>query len=121
MAFTLCTLADAIADAGRGANWDYSTSGANMTRWSDQIEGMINTETLKDWNTDLSTVKGQFSGALAIAVSAMIANKAIKYDVTKFIGGLAEAQFITNVNIDTAKDILAELKRKDQAQKKMTT
>ena len=118
MSFTLCTLGEAIADAGIGANFNYPTSGANMIKWSNQVEAEIAVDTLKDWVTD-NDFSAQTSGALAMACSARIANKAISYDTSGFLSR-AEAELAMDFNDDNYKKGIKELREKNKAQDFMT-
>ena len=116
MSFTLCTLPDAIAEAGEGANWDYPASGAFMISWSDQIEGELCLLTQYDWVTNVANLHPTTSGALTQLAAVGIAMKALSFDKSGYVGGEYNTkmsmlydryvQGITRINDKDGKDFM---------------
>ena len=69
----------AIAKAGAGADTDIIASTATLAKWSDQVEGKINSLTRVDWITNPATAN--FTGLLDDIASDLIAIKIINYNM----------------------------------------
>jgi hypothetical protein len=122
MAWTLCTSGAAKFKAGVNAN-DYLTSGAGaldtveaagLDKWSEEAEGRICAETLKDWVTDYANLGTQEKNALSDVCSSLVAKQIISYDQRGYIVG--EAQTTLNVQDDVFREgmrVLEQLKNKD--------
>lgn len=87
--WNMCSSAAAIEKAGVNANSDIIASGSTLQRWSEQVEGAINSETRKDWVGSPATTN--FLGALSDTSSDLIARKIVAYDMSGY-SGLAYAQ-----------------------------
>lgn len=112
MSWTLCTSGVAITKAGSNVN-ESVISGVlgYLADYSDLAEGMFCMKTRKDWITNPPS--NLISGAIADAVSDLIAIKAINYDQSGYLKG--EAQTMLDVLKDNSDTIITDL-REDKNQ-----
>ena len=114
--WTLTTSAAAIAKAGYGANSTIVASTATLARWSDDAEGELNAATRYDWVTNIGSVGTYFKPILSQAVSSLVANEIIKYNMAGYTSRF-EAQTMLDVNVDNYKrcvEILKDEKNKEK-------
>lgn len=109
MPWNFCTSGNVIAKAGANANTTIIASGGTLARWSDDVEGVINTRTKRNWITN--TASNNFSGSLSEAASYLIAIPVIAYDMSGYTN-LAEATTMIDVYRDSAERIITDLKDK---------
>lgn len=109
MPWNFCTSASAIALAGENADSTITASGGTLARWSDDVEGYINTRTKRNWIS--STASNNFSGSLAYASARLIAIPIITYNMAGF-SSLQEATTMIDVYRDEAERTITELKDK---------
>ncbi len=110
MSFTLCTSGAVLADKGAGAS-SATTSGALLTSWSDLAEGRICAECHSDFITNWAAIPTSIQLAISDVCSAMIAMKAVKYDVRGYL--TREADMLMNSLDDRVNKGLAVLKQKE--------
>ena len=111
----LTTSGAAIAKAGSKANATIVASSATLLKWSDDVEGTINTITRKDWVADYANVTTNFKGILSELASDMIAMKIVAYDLSGYTSR-TEGETILDVLRDSAVrniEILKEEKNKE--------
>lgn len=107
MAWTFCTSGAAINKAG--ANASTSISGADLDRWSDQVEGRIIAETRRDWKTYINQITSGAYLILGDCASDLIAMKIINYDTSGF-PTTASAQLTLDVLYDNSNKCLNVLR-----------
>lgn len=109
MSWTLTTSGACITKAGLNANSAIIISGSALSRWSDEAEGAICSETRRDWVTDYASVKANFKPILSLACASYVANEIIKYDMSGYTSR-QESQTMLDVNIDNYKRAIETLK-----------
>ena len=111
MSWTLTTSGASVLKAGVGANAALIVSGASLIILADQAEQTFCGLTRKDWLTGYSSIDTNLKLMISDAVSSMIANKIIQYDMSGYNSRL-EAQIMLDVNYDIWTKIVAQLKEK---------
>lgn len=112
MSWTFCTSGAAVAKAGTHANTTATTSGAILSKWSDETEGRIEAECHSDFTTNYSTLSTGIKNALSDVASSLIANNIVMYDSTGYLA--READILLNVNDERASKGIATLKDKNK-------
>lgn len=112
MVFTLCTSGAIVIEAGDGVNSTASTSGAILSKLSEDAEGEFCALTRKDWVSDWANVDTRIQLAVTSAVSKMAGFNLIKYDMSGYTSR-NEAQTMLDVCDDQANKIIRELTEKE--------
>ena len=107
MSWNFTTSQAAINKAGIYCNTTVVASAAYLAKLSDEVEGLINSKTRRDWIANPPTA--DFTGALSVLASCLIGNLIVSADMSGY-ASRAEAQTILNVNRDFAMLILTDLK-----------
>lgn len=105
----------AIAKAGAGANTDVIASVATLAKWSDDVEGTINSRTRIDWITNPPTAN--FAGFLSELAATKIAYNIVDYDLDGY-GSTAKGQTKLNTLDNDFEKMIGEL-RKQEIKEKM--
>jgi len=106
--WTFCTSGSAIFKAGENADATAIADATNLAILSSEVQGRIISETRRDWATNYSTLPNGIKDMLSLASSCMIANHIIKSNTLGYLPG--EPELLTNVNYDTANEIINFLK-----------
>lgn len=116
MSFTLTTSGAILWKAGANASTAITSSGAVLSKFSDDCEAVVNAATRKDWVADYSSVGANFRGILSDAVSDLAAMKIITYDMSGYTSR-TEAQTMLDVlrdNFNRNIEILKDEKNKEK-------
>lgn len=108
MTITLCTEQNVLDKAGVGINADLAASGAWIDRLINEAEGVVISETRRDWITDYASVPNGVKEILREAVSAKAAKQAVNYDTSGFFSRQA-AEVTLDVLDDEFRRALATL------------
>jgi len=120
MAVTLTTSFACLLKAGKNVSPDMTSSSivySNVTsdadtvisEWINQFEGEVNDSTTFDWVTAYSSLGTIDKKLLDGAVSSLVANEMIKHDMSGYTSR-GEAESLININLDTYKRQIRELK-----------
>ena len=112
MSFTLCTSGAIVQKAGAYVNSTAAASGALLSAFSDQAEGLICSETRWDFVTNYSSVNTMVKLALQDCCSSLAAIQLINYDMSGYTSK-AEAQTMLDVLSSNAQKHLSNLKNAD--------
>ena len=107
-AWLFCTSGSAIFKAGENADATAIADATNLAIISSEVQGRIIAETRRDWAANYSGLPNGIKDVLSLCASCMIANHIIKSNPSGFFPG--EAEFLTNVNYDTANECIEFLK-----------
>ena len=112
MSFTLCTSGAIVQKAGLNVNSTAAASGALLSAFCDQAEGLICAETRWDFVGNYTSVNTQVKLALQDCCSSLAAIKLINYDMSGYTSR-TEAQTMLDVLKDNAQTTLSNLKIAD--------
>jgi len=97
MSWTLTSGAYVIDESG--LYYNSGISGASLTRWSDEAEGVIVATTRYDWVTNYASLPTSAKQILNETTAKLIANNVIKWDTSGF-SSLADATTLLDINTD---------------------
>ena len=108
-------MTETLCDSGHvklcaGAKVSTALTGADYTTFINQAEGQIVADTGVNCIDIYSTMNADFRKILEQACAAWAGNKAIKYDVGVYTGGLQEATTMVNINLEEYDRAIAKLK-----------
>mgnify|MGYP001581342688 CR=1 FL=1 len=84
MALSLITTQDILDAAGDGASVDITASGGWLTRIGEEAEGIVCSETRRNWVSGVATIDANVKREVAVAVASKAAIKVVKYDRTGY-------------------------------------
>ncbi len=109
MAFTLCSSAAIVIDAGVGVSSTAKASEAILIKVSEDAEGAICLATRYDWISNYSAIASWAKLALSAIASAKAGMELIRYDTGSY-SGRGEAEDMINVLYDRYMTGISNLK-----------
>lgn len=111
MALTLCTTTDITDLAGYGANATITASSTILTRYGNNAEGIVISETRRDWITGYASVNTYVKFLLTNATASLAALWVVLYDARGYTSRLEQGTIAQNLinNYNNAIKLLSEL------------